>query len=90
MTASKKLVVLLGREDPQRLALAEAARKFAAAPDKQLAEEIEVLSQRVFRTQWNKVRTETGGFEREAVILERPGEPATEDQSAAKASPVSD
>jgi hypothetical protein len=77
---SKKLIVLLGREDTQRFALSDLVRRFAANPSRELAEEIEVLSQRVFRAQWNKVRTETGQAERKKDPLERRDDSGEEGQ----------
>ena len=60
LAASKRLVVLLGREDELRMHLAECVRGFAAEPAEDLVEEIELRAQEVFRQQWDKVRTETG------------------------------
>lgn len=71
-TVAKRLIVLMGREDELRLEFAEIVRRFADAPDKDLAEELEKLAQRIFRERWNQVRTETGEPPREKAVLLRP------------------
>jgi hypothetical protein len=70
---SKRIIVLLGREDELRLELAELVRQFARAPTSPLSESIEVLAQKIFREQWNKVRTETGELPRDKSPLPRHG-----------------
>jgi hypothetical protein len=57
---SKRLLVLLGRENPLRMELSELVREFVREPSETLAEEIEVKAQEVFRARWNQVREETG------------------------------
>lgn len=72
LAASKRLIVLLGREDDLRMRLAECVRRFAAAPAEDLIEEIELRAQEVFRQQWDKVRTETGHHARAKQAQPRP------------------
>lgn len=70
---SKRLIVLMGREDTLRLRFAELIRDFACTPSEELAEKVEVEAQRVFRQRWNQVRTETGEPPRDKPPLPRPG-----------------
>jgi hypothetical protein len=84
---SKRLIVLLGREDPLRMSLAECVRRFADAPNEDLVEEIELLSQEVFRQQWDKVRTETGHRARAKQAQPRPGSAASDSSPPPSASP---
>jgi len=69
---SRRLIVLMGREDTLRLEFAELVRNFADAPSEPLAEKIEEEAQRVFRQRWNQVRTETGEPARDKPPLPRP------------------
>ena len=69
---SKRLIVLMGREDELRLEFAEIVRRFADAPARDLADQLEVLAQKIFRERWNQVRTETGEPARNKVLLSRP------------------
>jgi hypothetical protein len=73
LAASKRLVVLLGREDDLRMEMAEAVRKFAEAPSEDQVDTIEFKSQEIFRQQWDKVRTETGHKARKKEAQPRPG-----------------
>ncbi len=70
--SSKRLIVLLGREDSDRLDMAEHVRAFAVTPTAELAEMLEIRAQKLFRGQWNKVRTETGEEPRAKLTLSRP------------------
>lgn len=69
---SKRLVVLMGREDDLRIKFAELIREFADAPNEHLADKIEIKGQEVFRQRWNQVRTETGEAPRNKPALSRP------------------
>jgi hypothetical protein len=69
---SKRLIVLMGREDELRLEFAETVRRFADEPTSELADELEVLAQRIYRERWNQVRTETGEPPRDRSPLPRP------------------
>lgn len=70
---SKRLIVLMGREDELRLEFAETVRRFADEPTSERADELEVLAQRIYRERWNQVRTETGEPARNRSPLPRPG-----------------
>jgi hypothetical protein len=70
--SSKRLIVLLGREDHLRVDFAELVRRFAAAPTAQLSELIEIEAQKVFRDAWNRVREDTGKPARVKLPLARP------------------
>jgi len=73
--SSKRLIVLLGRQETDRLAMAEHIRSFAVAPSPEFAEILEIQAQDLFKQQWNKVRTETGEEPRDKLTLARVGLP---------------
>lgn len=73
---SKRLIVLMGREDSLRLEFAELVRRFADIPTEPLGDELEVVAQIVFRERWNQVRTETGEPARHKTPLPRPASAA--------------
>ena len=78
--SSKRLIVLMGREDELRMEFAEAVRDFTAAPTALLADKLEVLAQKVFRARWNQVRTETGELPRLKPTLDRPAPQVATDE----------
>ena len=69
---SKRLIVLMGREDELRVEFAELVRQFADTPSEVLAEKLEVAAQKVFRERWNQIREETGEAPRDKPTLPRP------------------
>lgn len=70
---AQALIVLLGRGSSNRMALAEEIRAFSISPSKEVAEEIEVQAQDIFRSQWDMVRNETGEKSIEVRTLPRTG-----------------